>query len=60
MELSKRQEGTTCKEKDESWNFQRSKRELSTQLPSNLNGLGCTAPAGPLQKPRLEKKIKYL
>lgn len=55
MELSKQQEGMTCKEKDESWNFQRSKRELSIQLPWNLNGLGCTAPAGPLRKPRLEE-----
>jgi len=54
MELNKQQEGLTFKEKDESWNFQRSKRELSTQLPGNLTRLGCTAPAGPLQNPRLE------
>lgn len=59
MELTKQQEGMTCKEKDESWDFQRSKRELSIQLPWNLNGLGCTSPAGPLQNPRLEKLNIY-
>lgn len=55
MELNKRQEGMTCKEKDESWDFQRSAMELSIQLPRNLNGLGCTTPATPLQNPRPEK-----
>lgn len=59
MELTKQQEGMTCKEKDESWDFQRSKRELSIQLPWNQNGLGCTTPAGPLQNPRLEKLNIY-
>lgn len=52
MELSKRQEGATCKEKkDESWDFQRSKRELSIWLPWSLSGLGCTTPLGPHQNP---------
>lgn len=55
MELNKRQEGMTCKGKDESWDFQRSETELSIQLPWNLNGPGCTTPARPLQNPRMEK-----
>lgn len=59
MELNKRQEGMTCKEKDESWDFQKSKTELSIQLPWNLNGLGCTTPARFLQNPRLEKLSIY-
>lgn len=59
MELNKQQEGGTCKGKDESWNFQRSRRELSIQPPWNPNGLGCTSPAGPHKNPRLEKLNIY-
>lgn len=59
MELNKRQEGTASKEKDESWNFQRSKREPSIQPLWNLNRVGCTTPAGLHKNPRLEKLNTY-